>query len=104
MSRRSGALLGCGAQLALDDDPLTLFGEVGGRAVLACAPECGTTRAFGAELGVPVRGIGIAEGDTLLGVELAHLRGAWETPGSGPGVWRDGRTLTCVLRHPVGGA
>jgi phosphoribosylformylglycinamidine synthase len=77
---------GCGAQLTLDDDPLTLFGEVGGRAVIACASEVrDDVRALGAELGVPVRGIGIAGGDTLLGVELAHLRGAWETPGSDPG-------------------
>ena len=70
---------GCGAQLTLDDDPLALFGEVGGRAVLACAPEVrDEVRALGAELGVPVHGIGVAGGATLLGVELAHLRSAFE--------------------------
>ena len=30
---------GCGAELSLGDDTIELFGEVGGRAVLACAPE-----------------------------------------------------------------
>jgi phosphoribosylformylglycinamidine synthase len=69
----------CGARLTLDDDPLALFGEVGGRAVLACAPEAvDDVRRLGTELGVPVHGIGVAGGDTLLGVELAHLRSAFE--------------------------
>ena len=36
-------LSGVGAELALDDDPLTLFGETGGRAVLAC-PRSDATR------------------------------------------------------------
>ena len=36
---------GCGAELTLADDPLALFGETGGRAVLACAPRCGRTSA-----------------------------------------------------------
>ncbi len=74
---------GCGAELTLDDDPLTLFGEIGGRAVLACAPAVREdVRRLGAELGVPVRGIGVAGGGTLLGVELQHLRSAWDDPGS----------------------
>jgi phosphoribosylformylglycinamidine synthase II len=69
---------GCGAQVTLDDDPLALFGEVGGRAVLACAPDVREdVRRLGAELGVPVHGIGVAGGDTLLGVELAHLQSAF---------------------------
>ncbi|MGI8886147.1 MAG: phosphoribosylformylglycinamidine synthase subunit PurL [Gaiellaceae bacterium] len=70
---------GCGAELTLsgDDDLLTLFGEVGGRAVLACAPEMREeVRDLGAELGVPVNGIGVAGGGTLLGVDVAHLRSA----------------------------
>ena len=76
---------GCGAELTLDDDPLALFGEVGGRAVLACAPKVREdVRRLGAELGVPVSGIGVAGGGTLLGVELQHLRGAFE-----------GRSLMC---------
>ena len=70
---------GCGAHLMLDDDALALFGEVGGRAVLACPPDVREdVRRLGAELGVPVHGIGVAGGDTLLGVELAHLRSAFE--------------------------
>ncbi len=69
---------GCGAELSLDHDPPALFGEVGGRAVLACAPEAREdVRLLGAELGVPVSGIGVAGGSTLLGVELAHLRSAF---------------------------
>ena len=32
-------LSGCGAALDLRDDPVELFGEVGGRAVVACAPD-----------------------------------------------------------------
>jgi phosphoribosylformylglycinamidine synthase II len=75
----------CGARLTLDDDPLTLFGEIGGRAVLACAPDAREhVRRLGAEVGVPVHGIGVAGGDTLLGVELAHLRAVWDAPGSDP--------------------
>jgi phosphoribosylformylglycinamidine synthase II len=70
---------GRGAALTLEDDPLALFGEVGGRAVLACAPE---TREelirVGAEHGVPVHGIGLAGGATLFGVELDRLRSAWD--------------------------
>ncbi|MGH3134446.1 MAG: AIR synthase-related protein, partial [Gaiellaceae bacterium] len=69
----------CGARLTLEDDPLTLFGEVGGRAILACAPESrDAVRGLGEELGVPVYGIGLAEGASLFGVELARLQSAWE--------------------------
>jgi len=69
---------GSGAELSLDDDSLALFGEVGGRAVLACAPEArDEVRELGTQLGVPVNGIGVAGGGNLLGVELAHLRSAF---------------------------
>jgi phosphoribosylformylglycinamidine synthase len=68
---------GCGTQLELDDDPLVLFGEVGGRAVLACAPDAvEDLRSLAAELGVPLRGIGAAGGGTLFEVELAQLQSA----------------------------
>jgi phosphoribosylformylglycinamidine synthase len=74
---------GCGARLELSDDPVELFGESGGRAVLACAPgELGEIERLAEELGVPVRHIGEAGGGTLFGVELARLRSAWESPGS----------------------
>jgi phosphoribosylformylglycinamidine synthase II len=69
---------GCGAQLELVDDPLELFGEVGGRAVLAFAPEVvDDVRSRAAELNVPLLSIGIAGGSTLFEVELAQLRSAW---------------------------
>jgi phosphoribosylformylglycinamidine synthase subunit PurL len=69
----------CGAALELDDDPAALFGEVGGRAVLACAPEReAALRDLAVELNVPLRPVGSAGGDTLLGVKLDRLREAWE--------------------------
>jgi phosphoribosylformylglycinamidine synthase len=71
---------GCGARLELGDHPLELFGEVGGRAVIACAPEgVEEVRSLAGKLGVPLRDIGVAEGGTLLGVELASLRSARES-------------------------
>jgi phosphoribosylformylglycinamidine synthase len=70
---------GVGAQTNLEDDPVALFGEVGGRAVLACAPDVrDDVLGLGIELGVPVRGIGLADGSTLFGVELSRLRRAWD--------------------------
>jgi phosphoribosylformylglycinamidine synthase subunit PurL len=69
---------GVGANVSLND-ATQLFGEVGGRAVLACAPERrGEVRALADELGVPLQGIGLAGGARLLGVELTELRTAWE--------------------------
>ena len=70
---------GVGADVSLEQDPTTLFGEVGGRAVLACAPDRrDEILALAAELGVPARGIGLAGGATLLGVELSRLESAWK--------------------------
>jgi hypothetical protein len=70
---------GSGASLDLRDDPVELFGEVGGRAVIACAPEeAAELESVASELSVPLRRIGEAGGDTLLGVELSRLRSAWE--------------------------
>jgi len=69
---------GFGAELTLDDDPPALFGETGGRAVLACSPEVtADVRLLAVDLGVPVYNVGVVGGDTLLGVELAHLRSAF---------------------------
>ena len=68
---------GCGAALDLRDDPVELFGEVGGRAVVACVPAAvAEIEAVAAELRVPLRRIGAAGGGTLLGVELSVLREA----------------------------
>ena len=69
---------GCGAELALGDDLLELFGEVGGRAILACSTDdYARLRSLAFELDQPLRRIGSAGGATLLGVELGELREAW---------------------------
>jgi hypothetical protein len=61
------------------DDVLELFGEVGGRAVLACAPKNeDELRDLAAGLDVRLRLVGSAGGDTLLGVGLDELREAWD--------------------------
>jgi phosphoribosylformylglycinamidine synthase len=74
---------GCGASLDLRDDPVELFGEVAGRAVVACAPAAaGEIEGVARELGAQLRRIGTAGGGTLLGVELSLLRAAWD--GSDP--------------------
>jgi phosphoribosylformylglycinamidine synthase len=59
-------LSGIGAQLDLEDNALALFGEGGGRAILASTEE------------LPFPRIGSAGGDTLLGVRIADLRQAYE--------------------------
>ena len=70
---------GSGAALSLADGAVELFGEVGGRAVLACPPERrDEILRLAGEHDVPAQGIGLAGGDTLLGVGLAELREAWE--------------------------
>jgi phosphoribosylformylglycinamidine synthase len=70
---------GCGASLDLRDDLVELFGEVGGRAVIACSSEsAGEIESVASELSVPLRRIGEAGGGTLLGVELSRLQSAWE--------------------------
>ncbi|MBA2642953.1 MAG: hypothetical protein H0U82_08515, partial [Actinobacteria bacterium] len=70
---------GCGASLELGEEAVDLFGEVGGRAVLACAPaKERDVQELAAAIGVPVRAVGSAGGATLLGVELDRLRVAWE--------------------------
>jgi phosphoribosylformylglycinamidine synthase subunit PurL len=57
---------GAGAELELPDDPLRLFGEGGGQAILASSEELGLPR------------IGTVGGATLLGVPVEQLRQAWE--------------------------
>jgi phosphoribosylformylglycinamidine synthase len=74
---------GCGARLELEEHPLGLFGEIGGRAVVACAlAAVEDVERLADELGVPLRGVGTVGGATLLGVEVSRLREAWERPGS----------------------
>ena len=70
---------GAGASLDLRDDAVELFGEVGGRAIVACVPSAtAEIESVAAELGVPLRRVGEVGGGTLLGVALDELRGAWE--------------------------
>jgi phosphoribosylformylglycinamidine synthase subunit PurL len=70
---------GSGASLDVREDPVELFGEVGGRAVVSCTPSAGSdVERVASEIGVPIRVVGTAGGGTLLGVELSRLRSAWE--------------------------
>jgi phosphoribosylformylglycinamidine synthase subunit PurL len=70
---------GSGAALDLRDDVVELFGEVGGRAVIACAPPAAAEiESVASEFSVPLRRVGEAGGGTLLGVALDRLRGARE--------------------------
>jgi phosphoribosylformylglycinamidine synthase len=55
-----------GAEVDLGLDALTLFGEGGGQAILACSTD------------LDLRRIGTVGGDTLLGVPVERLRQAWE--------------------------
>ena len=62
---------GIGGDVTLPDDPRAWFGEGGGQAVLACAPD--EVERLG---GVPIRRLGVAGGESLLGVALDDLREA----------------------------
>jgi phosphoribosylformylglycinamidine synthase len=64
---------GLGARVELPDDARAWFGEGGGQAVLACAPEH-ADRLAGSDLGgVRLRRLGIAGGDRLLGLRVSEL-------------------------------
>ena len=65
---------GIGAELDLPSDPVSLFGEGGGQAVIACSPEDAALLA-----GVPLRQIGVVGGAKLGEIPVAALREAWET-------------------------
>ena len=70
---------GVGATLELDDDPLALFGEVGGQLIVALPSGEVEPDPTGSD--VEVRRIGTVGGASLLGVPLAGLRSpTWETP------------------------
>jgi phosphoribosylformylglycinamidine synthase subunit PurL len=72
---------GLGARLDLGKaEPVELFGEVGGRAVVSCsAAEASEIERVAETLGVPLSRVGEVGGGTLLGVELQRLRSAWES-------------------------
>jgi phosphoribosylformylglycinamidine synthase subunit PurL len=59
---------GLGAELELPEDPRAWFGEGGGQAVLACAPERADELA-----GVPLRRLGVVGGGSLLEIPIATL-------------------------------
>jgi phosphoribosylformylglycinamidine synthase II len=65
---------GAGAELDLSWDATELFGEGGGQAVVALSADA----ADRLETEVPLRRIGVAGGDRLLGIPLADLRRAYE--------------------------
>ena len=65
---------GLGASLALDDDPLTLFGEVGGQ-VLAALP-AGQVDPDPTGTEIEVRRVGTVGGDEIYGIPLAQLGSA----------------------------
>jgi phosphoribosylformylglycinamidine synthase len=67
---------GVDASLDLDDDPLTLFGEVGGQVIVAVPAEFVEPDPTGAD--VDVRRIGTVGGDTLFGIPLTELALAHE--------------------------
>jgi phosphoribosylformylglycinamidine synthase len=67
---------GVGASLDLDEDAATLFGEVGGRLVVALPPEGVEPDPTGSD--VDVRRIGTVGGDALLGIPLGELAQAYE--------------------------
>ena len=67
---------GIGATLSLDDDPRTLFGEIGGQVVAALPPGQVETDATGSD--VEVRLIGTVGGDELFRLPLGALRAAHE--------------------------
>jgi phosphoribosylformylglycinamidine synthase II len=65
---------GVGAELDLPDDHRTLFGEGGGQAIVACAPEAVDSLETGT---VPLKRVGTVGGDSLLGLPLDALADAW---------------------------
>ena len=65
-----------GAKLELDEDPLTLFGEVGGQVIVALDTGLVEPDPTGGD--VDVRRIGTVGGDSLFGIDLAELARAHE--------------------------
>ena len=65
---------GIGAKLDLPGDPISLFGEGGGQAILAAPPDVARRIK-----GVPLRAIGEVGGESICGLELTRLQEAWAT-------------------------
>ncbi len=68
---------GLGARLDLADDVVDLFGEGGGRAVIALSADQVEVDPLGSD--VAVRRIGEVGGDAILGVPVSALREVWQT-------------------------
>ncbi|MCC6224560.1 MAG: phosphoribosylformylglycinamidine synthase subunit PurL [Thermoleophilia bacterium] len=69
---------GLGAELELGfEDAVALFGEGGGQAIVAGHP--GEIQTVAARHGVPVRKLGAAGGEQLLGIPVAELRAVHES-------------------------
>jgi phosphoribosylformylglycinamidine synthase len=62
---------GVGAEVSVADDTVSLFGEGGGRVVVACAPEVARS--------VKLPRVGVVGGDSLFGIGLDELAAAWGT-------------------------
>ena len=60
---------GVGAEVSVADDAVSLFGEGGGRVVVACAPELARS--------VKLPRVGVVGGDSLFGIGLDELAAAW---------------------------
>jgi len=67
---------GVGAELDLDDEPLTLFGEIGGQVIVAVPAGQVEPDPTGGE--IDVRRIGTVGGDALFGIPLEELAHAHE--------------------------
>jgi phosphoribosylformylglycinamidine synthase len=68
---------GVGVELDLPGDAVELFGEGGGRAIVALPADQVEVDPTGAD--VALRRIGVVGGPSVLGVALAELREAWQT-------------------------
>jgi phosphoribosylformylglycinamidine synthase subunit PurL len=66
---------GCGAELELTEDAVSLFGEGPGQAILAVSAGASEPEP---PAGVELRRLGTAGGATLLGVGVDRLRAVWE--------------------------
>ncbi len=67
---------GIGAELDLPDDPVTLFGEGRGQAIVALPSGPVEVDPTGSSVGV--RRIGVVRGDEILGHNIDELRSVWE--------------------------
>ena len=67
------------ADLDLGWDPVRLFGEGGGQAILSCGPAAAARiEELASDAGVTLRTLGVVGGDRLLGIPVAELRAASE--------------------------